>query len=122
MLFLCDNDDEVTLYNSRLWTYSKLAFIPSGNKTTISISDAEFCCVWFSTTVEFCNTPTCLLHNGIDVTKFNEIEKFQKIIDVFNVDLTEDAKVRSEFYKRNEFQSQKLWIQTGQSWKNGDFT
>ncbi|MDR2666783.1 MAG: DNA polymerase III subunit chi [Holosporales bacterium] len=122
LLFLCDNDDEVSSYSSRLWTYSKLAFIPSGSRRIISASDAEFCYVWFSTTMEFYNTPTCLLHNGLDMTKFNTIERFCKIMDVFNVDLMAAARTRSEFYKKNGFRNQKLWIQVGQSWKSENIT
>lgn len=119
VLFLCDNEEEVGFYNSKLWTTSKLSFIPSGNKSTITIDDAKFCYVWFSTEITFANEPTCLLHNGLDVCRFDRVERFRKIVDIFLIDSLESAKPRSAWYKAKGFEDQKLWIQTDSSWKQG---
>ena len=120
ILFLCDNDEEVSFYNSKLWTFSRLAFIPSGNKQTIVADDVKFCHTWFSTDIVFHNDPSCLLHNGLDVANLNDIEKFQKVIDIFNLESIDSAKTRSKFYKEKNFNNQKVWIQSENSWKPGE--
>ena len=121
VLFLCDNEDEVSFYNSKLWTYSRLGFIPSGNKNSLPIEDAEFCHTWFSTDIAFANSPTCLLHNGLEVSGLPGVEKFNKVIDIFPKDLIEAAKDRFEKYKALEFSNYKLWKQNGVSWNAGEF-
>ena len=120
LLFLCDNENEVSFYNSKLWTSVQLSFIPSGNKSTIPLDDAKFCYIWFSTEITFLNDPTCLLHNGIDVSDIKSVEKFQKIIDVFNLNDINSAKVRATFYRGNGFFNQKFWTQSDGSWNQGD--
>lgn len=120
VLFLCDNIEEISFYNSKLWTFSRLAFIPSGNKQTLSIEDAKFCHTWFSTDIVFHNDPNCLLHNGLDVSNLNGIEKFQKVIDIFNLESIDSTKERANLYKEKGFNNQKVWIQSENSWKPGE--
>ncbi|MDR1609701.1 MAG: DNA polymerase III subunit chi [Holosporales bacterium] len=122
MLFLCDNDDSVSFCSSKLWTFSKLAFIPSGSKRTVLTDDAKFCNVWVSTRVEFCNAPTCLLHNGLGVSRLADIDKFDKVIDIFDIELIEAAKVRASFYSAASFENSKIWLQEGGSWKPGSLS
>lgn len=121
VLFLCDNEDEISFYNSKLWTFSRLAFIPCGNKKSLPIEDANFCQTWFSTDIVFHNSPTCLLHNGIDISNLNGIERFNKIIDIFSKDLIKNAKTRFEQYKNSGFKTYKLWIQNNNNWISGEF-
>ena len=119
ILFLCDNDEEVRFYNSKLWTTAQLSFIPSGNKRTILPEDAVFCYVWFATEITFINNPTCLLHNGIDIVDISGLNRFQKIIDIFNIDAKESAKLRAQAYLKNGFTDQKFWFNDNGSWKQG---
>lgn len=121
VLFLCDNEDEISFYNSKLWTFSRLGFIPCGNKKSLPIEDANFCQTWFSTDIVFHNSPTCLLHNGINISTLNGIERFNKIIDIFSKDLIENAKTRFEQYKSSGFKTYKLWIQNNNNWISGEF-
>jgi len=121
VLFLCDNEDEISFYNSKLWTFSRLGFIPSGNKRSLPIEDASFCQTWFSTDIVFYNSPSCLLHNGLDISNLREIEKFNKVIDIFPKDLIESAKNRFELYKNFGFNNYKLWIQSNNNWMSGKF-
>ena len=120
VLFLCDNEDEISFYNSKLWTFSRLGFIPSGNKKSLPIEDANFCQTWFSTDIVFYNSPVCLLHNGLDISNQNEIGKFEKIIDIFSKDLIELAKDRFNFYKSLGFSNYKLWKQCNNNWVAGE--
>ena len=122
VLFLCDNEDEVNFYNSKLWTSVQLSFIPSGNSRTIPAENAKFCCIWFSTKITFLNDPSCLLHNGLDIADNSEIKKFQKIIDIFNFETIDSAKLRAQIYQKNGFTAQKLWIQDSGSWKQESFS
>ncbi len=121
VLFLCDNEDEISFYNSKLWTFSRLGFIPSGNKKSLPIEDANFCQTWFSTDIVFYNSPTCLLHNGLDISDLNGMEKFNKVIDIFPKDSIESAKNRFERYKTLGFSNYKLWIQRNNNWISGEF-
>lgn len=122
VLFLCDNDDEVSLYNSKVWTSSKLSFIPSGNLKTVPDEDSKFCAVWFATKICFQNEPNCLMHNGLDVSNLNDLNKFQKIIDIFNTNDTDKIKTRSEIYKKNGFAFQKLWVQCAKGWEQRELS
>ena len=119
-LFLCDNEDEVTLYNAKLWTFSKLSFIPSGNKRSLPMEDAVFCHTWFSTELVFYNSPQCLLHNGLDISNLQGLEKFNKIVDIFNKTLIQSAKKRFVQYKELGFSNYKLWIQNKNTWEQGE--
>jgi DNA polymerase IIIc chi subunit len=122
VLFLCDGDDSVSFCNSKLWTFSKLAFIPSGSKSTVVADDAKFCSVWFSTKVEFCNAPTCLLHNGLDVSRVDGIDRFSKVVDIFDIGLIEAARARASFYSELSFDDPKVWLQEGGGWKAGSLS
>ncbi|MDR1391539.1 MAG: DNA polymerase III subunit chi [Holosporales bacterium] len=120
ILFLCDNEEEISFYNSKLWTFSKLSFIPSGNEKSIFIEDAKFCYIWFSTNMAFYNEPTCLLHNGLEILNYKNLERFKKIVDIFRCDSISDAKARSIFYEESGFSVQRLWIQSQASWTAGN--
>ena len=119
ILFLCDNEEEVSFYNSKLWTSVQLSFIPRGNKHTILPDDAKFCYVWFSTEITFLNNPTCLLHNGIDIGNMSELSRFQKIVDIFNMGTKDDAESRVQAYLKNGFIDQKFWFHDNGIWKQG---
>lgn len=122
VLFLCDNEEEISFYNSKLWTYSRLGFIPSGNKKNLLIEDAKFCHTWFSTDIVFYNNPKCLLHNGIDLSSFPQTNSFSKIIDIFPPNLLEHAKNRIKLYKEFGFEDYKYWVQNENNWKLGVFS
>jgi DNA polymerase IIIc chi subunit len=117
LLFLCDNEEEVSFYNSRLWSHGRLSFIPSGNKKYVNSDDATFCYVWFATEIVFDNDPMCLLHNGLDLSQYDSVGRFDKIMDIFSLDLSNIAKDRSQYYHDNLFTDQKIWLQDGNTWK-----
>ena len=121
-LFLCNSEDEVRFFDSKIWTYSKLSFIPHGSASTVSVENAKFCHTWLSTEIELLNNPVCLLHNGVNVEKDEKLKSFEKIIDIFNIDLLDASKKRSDLYKDFGFSEQKLWEQSGASWKSGELT
>ncbi|MDR0695336.1 MAG: DNA polymerase III subunit chi [Holosporales bacterium] len=118
-LFLCDSDEEIGFYNAKLWTFSRLAFIPSGNKMTLPCEDAPFCHTWFATEIVYFNNPICLLHNGLDAVRSNDISKFHRVIDIFGPSAMQAANGRAEFYKRSGFHTQKVWIRKCNSWESG---
>jgi DNA polymerase IIIc chi subunit len=119
VLFLCETDDEVDLYSSKLWTFSKLSFIPNGNKKTIPIKDAKFCNVWVSTEVEFHNEPTCILHNGLTIHNTSLLGRFNKVVDIFYITEMEEAKARAALYRSLAFDTCKVWLQYDGIWKAG---
>ena len=116
-LFLCDNEEEVKFIDSKLWTYSKLSFIPHGSNYTIAKDRAKFCHTWVSMDIDLINDPVCLIHNGLQILD-EKINSFSKIIDIFNIDLINGAQERSKFYKDCGFMDQKFWKQVGTSWKS----
>ncbi|MDR1475899.1 MAG: DNA polymerase III subunit chi [Holosporales bacterium] len=116
VLLLCETDEEVRSFDLTLWTYSKASFIPHGSKMSMPAEeDASFCHTWLSTHISFCNNPTCLIHNGLDISNQN-LSKFNVIIDIFNKDLLPASRERAEYYKQSQFLQLKLWIQTGKNW------
>ncbi|MDR3224496.1 MAG: DNA polymerase III subunit chi [Holosporales bacterium] len=116
VLVLCSNDEEVDFYNSKLWTFSRLSFIPSGNRKSLPIEDAEFCHTWFSTDIDFYNKPINLLHNGLTISNIEKLKLFNCILDVFAANEIDQAKSRSRNYKDIGFDQQKFWVQTDSSW------
>jgi DNA polymerase IIIc chi subunit len=115
-LLLFDNDNDLKEADSKLWTYSKLSFLPHGSRFSISIDDASYCNVWLSTSVEFLNNPKCLIHNGL--SNMSSITRnFEKIIDIFDVDQENLAKERSSLYKTFGFDREKIWKFDNNEWK-----
>lgn len=118
VLFLCGSEEEVRFLDSKLWTFSKLSFIPHGSKFSATRETVPFCKVWFSTELDLTINPKNLIHNGIDVSSDASINFFQKIIDIFDKDKRSLAKSRSQNYRNVGFSDQKLWIQEENSWKS----
>lgn len=116
-LILFDNETKLKEFDMKLWTYSKLSFIPHGSRHSISLDKAEMCAIWLSMEIEFVNKPTVLMHEGInDIT--DTMQYFEKIIDIFSSKRT-FLKDKFEKYKKMGFVDQKIWIQDGRSWKEG---
>jgi DNA polymerase IIIc chi subunit len=116
VLFLCDNDEEVQFFDSRLWNYSRLSFIAHGSKFSLPSEKAEYCQIWISSNIEFINNPQTLIHNGYDLEN-EKLKYFDKIIDVFDKTKIESARKRAELYGVAGFSEQALWIQEDVSWK-----
>ncbi len=120
VLFLCLTEEEVKAYNQKLWTYSQLSFIPSGNIYDMHIEDAVYCHTWFSTNIVFDNHPVVLLHNGINIDIYPDIDKFNKIIDIAIKSKNQDISDIIKKYKTAGFNDQKVWIQRGKTWEQGE--
>jgi DNA polymerase IIIc chi subunit len=119
VLLLCEDDDEVNLFDSQLWTYSKSSFIPHGSSKSMQTEDAKFCQTWIATEVVFHNNPNCIIHNGLHLLE-KHLLKFNTIIDISDKNLGTEIEKRSEFYKEAGFVCQKLWIQNNTIWDQGD--
>ena len=113
-------EEEVKAYNQKLWTYSQLSFIPSGNIYDMPIEDAAYCHTWFSTNIVFDNHPVVLLHNGINIDTYSDIDKFYKIIDIAIKPKNQDISDILKKYKTAGFNDQKVWIQRGKTWEQGE--
>ena len=120
-LVLCDNEDEVRFFDSKLWTFSKLSFIPHGSRFSATQETLPFCKVWFSDKIDCLNEPENLIHNGLDISSETSLNRFQKIIDVFDKSQMAQAKDRFENYRKIGFADQKLWIQGEKVWEPGSF-
>lgn len=119
VLFLCNTDADVKTYDSKLWTYSKLSFIPHGSRFSVPLERAEDCKIWLSTEIEFINKPTCLLHNGVNNIS-DSAKNFEKIVDIFDAGSVELAKVRAAKYSHLGFIDKKIWRQDASGWKNSE--
>lgn len=118
-LLLLGDEDKLKEADMKLWTYSKLSFIPHGSRFSVSLDKADMCAIWLSTQIEFSNNPTVLIHDGSNDEIKSSMENFIKIIDISN-STKPLIKDRSEMYKKMGFLQQKLWIQEGNTWKSGD--
>ncbi|MDR1289073.1 MAG: DNA polymerase III subunit chi [Holosporales bacterium] len=120
VLLLCDLEEEVKRFDSTLWTFSKVSFIPHGSRYSMKPEDAVFCDTWISTKMDLLNDPVCLIHNGLHIQR-NDLLRFSIVIDIFNRELLVEAKERSKSYRDAQFLQQKLWIQKrGGGWEAGD--
>jgi DNA polymerase IIIc chi subunit len=114
-LMLFDNDDDLKNADMKLWTYSTPSFLPHGSKFSIAVENASYCKVWLSTSIEFINNPTCLIHNGL--SNINDtIRHFEKIIDIFDIQQMSFAKDRLFYYRSIGFSDAKLWIRKNNEW------
>lgn len=117
-LLLLDSADQVRETDIKLWTYSKLSFIPHGSRFSVPLDKADMCAIWISAEIEFLNHPTVLILNGnINITP--SMINFNKIINILS---SEEILLlnRAEQYKKMGFIDQKLWIQDGKSWRHGE--
>jgi DNA polymerase IIIc chi subunit len=119
ILFLCKDEESIKEIDSKLWTSSKLSFLPHGSKFSVPVSEAEYCSIWVSNKIEHINNPTCLLHNGITVAA-NEISCFSNIIDIFAKGQENEALKRSELYRLAMFNDQKVWVQGTHGWQKSE--
>jgi DNA polymerase IIIc chi subunit len=122
MLLLCQNEKEIKEIDTKLWTYSKLSFIPHGSRFSVPISDADYCRVWISDKIEYVNNPDHLLHNGAMITE-TDVLRFSTVIDIFDKTSDEQrtkALERAELYKIAMFNEQKIWIQGPAGWEKSD--
>ena len=65
-LLLCNSEEEVDLFDSKLWTYSKLSFIPHGSKYSMSTDSAIHCNTWISDNLVYVNNPNYLINLGLN--------------------------------------------------------
>ena len=111
-LLLCNNKEEVELFDSKLWTYSKLSFIPHGSKYTISNNDAIYCNTWISDDLTYINNPNYLINLGgiLHNIQYN----LEKIIDITcnNDDNLDEIKSK---YNVN-FSKCTVWTQSNNKW------
>lgn len=118
VLLLCSDETRLKEIELKLWTYSKLSFIPHGSRFSLPYDTAEMCAVWLSFEIDFMNNPNTLLLEGFhDISE--SMRDFAKIMEITSVGNT-SLKERSEAYKKLGFEKQKIWIQDGKSWKNRD--
>ena len=111
-LLLCNSEEEVELFDSKLWTYSKLSFIPHGSKYLISNDDAIHCNTWISDDLTYINNPNylinlgCILHN----IQYN----LEKVIDItYNKEDSLDE-IKSKY--NINFNKCTVWIQSNNKW------
>ena len=117
VLLLCDDDEEVSFLDSKLWTFSKLSFIPHGSKFSISSTDGEHCAVWIASTPVYYNAPNCLVHNGLTLSN-DVLNNFVTIVDIFHESKFSEATERKKQY--TNITNIKCWKNTNDGWKNVD--
>jgi DNA polymerase IIIc chi subunit len=120
ILFLCRDDKSVKETDSKLWTFSKLSFLPHGSRLSVPISDATYCRIWVSTRIdERANNPDCLLHNGFTIAA-DDLSCFSNVIDIFPRGAEEEALKRAKVYKSAMFNDQKIWAQVAHGWQKSE--
>ena len=115
VLLLCDDDEEISFLDEKLWTFSKLSFIPHGSKLSIPVDDGKHCAIWLSSTLVYYNSPTCLIHNGKTIPS-EDLANFATIIDIFYENKFSEAVTRKTQY--NQCQNIKCWKNTNNGWES----
>lgn len=120
VLYLTSSSEETKFTDSKLWTFSKLSFIPHGSKYSVLTENIPFCKIWISENIETVNDPSCIIHSGIDLQNICLLKSFQKIIDISSINDKKSIPERSNAYKKIGFDNQKLWIQCKGAWQSGE--
>ena len=116
-LLLCSTKDEVEFFDAKLWSYSKLSFIPHGSKYSIGKDYVAYCYTWISEDLCYDNKPNYLIHLGLSIPT-TCLKNFEKIIDVFDNNNIDKAKVRYQSFQIKDYT---LWIQMQNGWQEGLF-
>lgn len=111
-LLLCNNEEEVDLFDSKLWTYSKLSFIPHGSKNSVSINNAIYCNTWISDELVYVNNPDYLINLGCIANNIQH--NFTKIIDI-TCNLEDSLDIIKSKYNVS-FNKCTMWIQSNNKW------
>ncbi len=112
-LLLCNSEEEVELFDNKLWTYSKLSFIPHGSKYSISNNDAMYCQTWISEELVYINNPNYLINLG-QVLGFEDNKYFEKIMEItYNTNDNIDT-IKNKY--GITFDKCTLWIQNNGKW------
>ncbi|MDP4725022.1 MAG: DNA polymerase III subunit chi [Alphaproteobacteria bacterium] len=120
-LIWVENDEQLTLLNTSLWTYSTLAFVPHGCRLD-SEETKDQQPIWLSTTLENPNRSTvCVAANG-QIVKNPESFGFDRIADIFDATITETRDGAASFAERLNFYNSKnatitQWQQTKEGWQ-----
>ena len=122
-LLLCNDEEEVKLFDSKLWTYSKLSFIPHGSKYSLSTEEAMYCNTWISEELVYINNPDYLINLGCAINN-NIVSRclcidynFTKIIEI-NCNENDSIDTIKSKYNVN-FNNCTLWIQSNNKWIKG---
>ena len=120
-LIWVENDEQLALLNTSLWTYSTLAFVPHGCRLD-SEDTKDQQPIWLSTTLENPNQATvCVAVNG-QVMKNPESFGFDRIVDIFDATTTEVREGAISFEERLNFYNAQgvtvtRWQQTKDGWQ-----
>lgn len=112
-LVLSSTPEETDLLDNKLWTYSKMSFIPHGSIRSRSPDEAKYCYVWISEEECFINNPTVLIHRNMMLSNYGS---YENIINIFNV--SDIAQVEQQYKNIKEYT---LWMQDGSSWRSTTF-
>jgi DNA polymerase-3 subunit chi len=120
-LIWVENDEQLALLNTSLWTYSTLAFVPHGCRLD-SEETKDQQPIWLSTTLENPNQSTvCFVTNG-QIVKNPESFGFDRIADIFDATIVETRDGAVSFAERLNFYTSKnatitQWQQTKEGWQ-----
>jgi DNA polymerase-3 subunit chi len=120
-LIWVENDEQLSLLNTSLWTYSTLAFLPHGCRLD-SEDTKEQQPIWLSTTLENPNQSTvCVSTNG-QIVKNPASLGFDRIVDIFDATIPETRNGASSFAERLNFYNAQnaiitQWQQTKDGWQ-----
>ena len=111
-LLLCKDEEEVELLDSKLWTYSKLSFIPHGSKYSLNIEDAIYCNTWISDDLVYINNPNYLINLGCAINNIQyDLEK------IIHITCNEHDSIDTIKNKYNiNFNKRTLWTYYNNKW------
>jgi len=116
-LVLANSPEEECLLDAKLWSYSKLSFIPHGSLRSVELRNAKFCYAWISEKITFENDPEVLIKHGRHLLNTDKIPTtFDTLIDVF--DYNDMDFVRNKYANMPNCT---LWVHNGTSWENLSF-
>ena len=112
-VFFSPIDDRIRVVDKTLWTFSKNAFIPHGDK---SLGFSELQSVYLTSEIENPNQATVLMMTD-DFDYKNWSENFERIIFVFEDDGSAEAAQSMFEDLKNQRKNVKYWKQSRNGWE-----
>lgn len=112
-IFFSPLEDRVKVVDKTLWTFSKNAFIPHGDK---SLGFSELQSVYLTSEIENPNKATVLvMTDDFDYKSWNQ--NFERVICIFEDD--DSAKIAQSMFSdlKNQGENVKYWKQSQKGWE-----
>ena len=121
VVVICASEAELKEYDTRLWTYTPLAFLPHASALDSDLIPTEQP-IWLTTNTDNPNAATVAVVAGLDSKVPITTDGFERIVYVYdgadNKEVAHAQRVR-EWHQHHKHHLQE-WVQTASGWQSQD--